>query len=116
MRDPAMEKVLLQNNGQLPSSSGSAQAATSGTAAKAGWTRASSRSNASGKLRAVFVPVTTGITGATDIEVLTGLKQGDEIVTGRYQVLRALKSGRRQTRQHPCNRGHIVDLVLIVLS
>ena len=52
-----------------------------------------SLSTASGKLRAIFVPVTTGVTGATDIEVLSGLKQGDEIVTGRYQVLRALKSG-----------------------
>ena len=46
-----------------------------------------------GKLRANFVPVTTGVTGATDIEVLSGLKQGDEIVIGRYQILRALKSG-----------------------
>jgi HlyD family secretion protein len=39
------------------------------------------------------VPVTTGITGATDIEVLSGLKEGDEIVTGRYKVLRTLKAG-----------------------
>ncbi len=45
------------------------------------------------KLRAVFVPVGTGVTGATDIEVLNGLKAGDEIVTGRYKVLRSLKSG-----------------------
>ena len=30
----------------------------------------------SGKLRAKFVPVTTGITGATDIEVLSGLNEG----------------------------------------
>ena len=45
------------------------------------------------KLRAIFVPVTTGITGATDIEVLGGLQPGDEIVTGRYRILRALKSG-----------------------
>src|SRR6202789_2166289 len=45
------------------------------------------------KLRAVFVPVTTGVTGATDIEVLSGVNAGDEIVTGRYKVLRALKSG-----------------------
>ena len=45
------------------------------------------------KLRAEFVPVTTGVTGATDIEVLSGLKEGDQIVTGRYQILRALKSG-----------------------
>jgi HlyD family secretion protein len=44
-------------------------------------------------LRAHFVPVTTGVTGATDIEVLSGLKEGDEIVTGHYQVLRTLKSG-----------------------
>ena len=45
------------------------------------------------QLRVNFVPVTTGITGATDIEVLSGLKAGDEIVTGRYKILRALKSG-----------------------
>ncbi len=45
------------------------------------------------KLRVMFVPVKTGITGATDIEVLGGLKVGDEIVTGRYKVLRTLKSG-----------------------
>jgi HlyD family secretion protein len=44
-----------------------------------------------GKLRAKFVPVTTGITGATDIEVLSGLTEGQEIVTGPYKTLRALK-------------------------
>ena len=46
-----------------------------------------------GKLRATFVPVTTGITGATDIEVLSGLTEGQEIVTGPFKTLRALKSG-----------------------
>ena len=46
-----------------------------------------------GKQRVNFVPVTTGITGATDIEVLGGLKAGDQIVTGRYKILRTLKSG-----------------------
>jgi HlyD family secretion protein len=46
-----------------------------------------------GKLRAKFIPVTTGITGATDIEVLSGLNEGQEIVTGPYKTLRALKSG-----------------------
>ena len=46
-----------------------------------------------GKLRAKFVPVTTGITGATDVEVLSGLKEGDEIVTGPFRTLRALKDG-----------------------
>jgi HlyD family secretion protein len=42
---------------------------------------------------AIFVPVTTGISGTTDIEVLSGLKQGDEIVTGSYKVLRTLRNG-----------------------
>jgi HlyD family secretion protein len=42
---------------------------------------------------AVFVPVTTGISGTTDIEVLSGLKQGDEIVTGSYKTLRTLRNG-----------------------
>ena len=44
-----------------------------------------------GKDRVHFVKVTTGITGATDIEVLSGLQPGDRIVTGTYQVLRDLK-------------------------
>ena len=45
------------------------------------------------KERVRFVPVTTGVTGATDIEVLSGPRQGDTIVTGRYKILRTLKSG-----------------------
>jgi len=45
-----------------------------------------------GKLRVQFKPVTTGITGATDIEVLSGLKEGDEIVIGPYKTLRGLKN------------------------
>jgi HlyD family secretion protein len=45
-----------------------------------------------GKLRVKFVPVTTGITGATDIEVLSGLTEGQEIVTGPFKTLRILKS------------------------
>ena len=45
------------------------------------------------KLKAAFVPVDTGITGTTDIEVTSGLKAGDEIVTGSYKTLRELKSG-----------------------
>lgn len=46
-----------------------------------------------GRLRAAFVPVTTGITGATEIEVLSGLNNGTEIVTGPYKTLRDLKGG-----------------------
>jgi HlyD family secretion protein len=43
--------------------------------------------------KAEFVPVETGIPGTTDIEVLRGLKEGDEIVTGSYKVLRTMKPG-----------------------
>jgi HlyD family secretion protein len=42
--------------------------------------------------KAEFVSVHTGITGTTDIEVLDGLKPGDEIVTGSYKVLRTLRN------------------------
>ena len=40
--------------------------------------------------KAVFKKVETGITGATDIEVLTGLNDGDQIITGTYQVIRTI--------------------------
>jgi HlyD family secretion protein len=43
--------------------------------------------------KAMFVPVTTGITGTADIEVLDGLKEGDEVITGSYKVLRTLRPG-----------------------
>jgi HlyD family secretion protein len=43
--------------------------------------------------KATFVPVSTGITGTTDIEVLDGLKEGDEVITGSYKILRTLKPG-----------------------
>jgi HlyD family secretion protein len=43
--------------------------------------------------KAEFVPVQTGIAGVTDIEVTSGLKDGDEIVTGSYKALRTLRPG-----------------------
>jgi len=43
--------------------------------------------------KAEFIPVQTGINGTTDTEVLNGLKEGDEIVTGSYKVLRTMKPG-----------------------
>jgi len=45
--------------------------------------------------RVQFVQVDTGITGVTDIQVDSGLKDGDEIVTGSYKALRSLKPGDR---------------------
>jgi HlyD family secretion protein len=43
--------------------------------------------------KAEFVPVITGIAGTGDIEVITGLNEGDEVVTGSYKILRTLRSG-----------------------
>ena len=40
-----------------------------------------------------FVPVQTGISGERFFEVLEGLKEGDEVVTGTYQAIRDLKDG-----------------------
>ena len=45
--------------------------------------------------KAEFVPVKTGITGVTEIELTEGVKEGDEIVTGSYRALRTLKPGSR---------------------
>ncbi|WP_260705533.1 efflux RND transporter periplasmic adaptor subunit [Edaphobacter flagellatus] len=92
-RDPAKEKAFAASNGKTPGA---------GAVATAGATPVSKPQTVQGvyilqnekkKLRAVFVPVTTGVTGATEIEVTSGLKPGDEIVTGRYKILRSLKSG-----------------------
>src|SRR5947209_13699848 len=46
-----------------------------------------------GNRKAEFRKVETGITGTTDIEVKSGLKSGEEIITGSYKVLRTLKNG-----------------------
>jgi HlyD family secretion protein len=43
--------------------------------------------------KAEFVPVTSGVTGTTDIEVLNGLQEGDEVITGSYKILRTLRPG-----------------------
>jgi len=40
-----------------------------------------------------FRKVETGITGATEIEVTSGLNPGDQIVTGSYQTIRTIKNG-----------------------
>ncbi len=41
--------------------------------------------------KAVFRKVQTGINGATDVEVTSGLEPGEEIVTGPYQAIRTMK-------------------------
>jgi len=55
--------------------------------------------------RAEFQTVQTGITGATDIEVLSGLNEGDQIITGSYKVIRTL---RNQAKVKVDNKGPII--------
>jgi len=43
--------------------------------------------------RAVFRPVTIGIAGQLEYEVLSGLEGGEEVVSGPYKVLRTLEVG-----------------------
>jgi HlyD family secretion protein len=90
-RDVAAEKVLAANAGKPPTGVAAtpAGAATKPQLVQGVYVVRTDHK----KLRAEFVPVTTGVTGSTDIEVLNGLKEGDQIVTGRYRILRALKSG-----------------------
>jgi HlyD family secretion protein len=46
-----------------------------------------------------FVEVTTGITGESDIEVISGLSAGTEVITGPSRVLKTLKDGTSVKRQ-----------------
>jgi HlyD family secretion protein len=86
-RDVAAEKELAANNGKPP-------ADTPANPPKSQLVQGVYVISKNGsKMHVSFAPVSTGVTGATEIEVLSGLKPGDEIVTGRYKILRSLKSG-----------------------
>jgi HlyD family secretion protein len=43
--------------------------------------------------KAVFVPVKTGIAGEKYFEVLSGLKEGDEVIIGPFASVRELADG-----------------------
>lgn len=88
-----------EKDGKAPSTNPSTARAsgnsdTSGTISQ---TKASKKKEQQGVFlvrdgKAVFVPVTTGITGQTDIEVKSGLKEGDELITGPFKTLRTIKT------------------------
>lgn len=42
--------------------------------------------------QASFKKVETGITGTTEIEVTSGLQEGEEIITGSYKIIRTLRN------------------------
>jgi HlyD family secretion protein len=52
--------------------------------------------------KAKFVAVETGITGESDIQILSGLNGGEEVITGPSRILNTLKDGtlvKRQTKK-----------------
>lgn len=90
-RDPAQEKALADAVGKRPNGP---TPVTAGDKAKTQLVQGVYVLHKSGKKTSVvFVPVKTGVTGSTEIEVLGGVSDGDEIVTGPYKILRTLKSG-----------------------
>ena len=88
-RDPSVEATFAKNNGKADPNA-AVEASNKKSASIQGVYVVRQEK---GKLRSIFKPVQTGVTGATDIEVTSGLAPGDEIVTGRFKILRTLKSG-----------------------
>ncbi len=86
-RDPATEAQLFKDHGSA--AKGAVAAATRQQTTEGVYVLVHDKKT----LRVRFTPVTTGISGATDVEVLSGVHEGDEIATGRFKILRILKSG-----------------------
>jgi HlyD family secretion protein len=55
--------------------------------------------------RAVFTPVTTGIAGERYFEVTSGLKPGDQVITGPFASVRELADGAQIKLTPPPRRG-----------
>jgi HlyD family secretion protein len=54
--------------------------------------------------KAAFIPVKTGIAGDKYFEVLSGLKAGDEVITGPFNSVRDLKEGDAVKPEDPKDR------------
>jgi len=52
-----------------------------------------------------FAPVTTGLSGESNIEITKGLSEGQEIVTGPFKALRDLKDGSKVKEQKEEKEG-----------
>jgi HlyD family secretion protein len=92
---PIQALTMHDPNDDKPKSQGEVQAASTSSTPKSAPVQGvyALDKDKNGKLRVKFVTVTTGITGATDVEVLSGLTEGEEIVTGPFKTLRTLKGG-----------------------
>ena len=52
--------------------------------------------------KAKFVEVETGIIGESDRQIISGLKEGDQVITGPSRILNTLKEGaavKKQTKK-----------------
>lgn len=57
------------------------------------------------KKTAVFAAVTAGMTGETQVEIQSGLSEGDEVITGPFKSLREIKDGDRVRLEEPKKEG-----------
>lgn len=55
--------------------------------------------------RAKFIPVETGITGDSDIQILSGLSEGQEVITGPSKILNTLKEDAQVRKQEKQGGG-----------
>jgi HlyD family secretion protein len=51
-----------------------------------------------------FVPVATGLSGDSNIEIVRGVKEGDQIVTGPFRALRDIKDGSKVREQEDTSK------------
>ncbi len=51
-----------------------------------------------------FVPISVGIAGERHFEVLSGMSEGDDVVTGPFDVIRSLTTGDRIETTGPAGR------------
>lgn len=55
---------------------------------------------------AKFAPVKTGLTGEGDVEIVSGLRAGQQIVTGPFRALREIKDGSKVKEQEAGKSDH----------
>ncbi|OFW03985.1 MAG: hypothetical protein A3H96_16210 [Acidobacteria bacterium RIFCSPLOWO2_02_FULL_67_36] len=97
VHEPKTDRRRRAAAAAAPDASGTAQAAD-GTAAAAGSAKPGNKKETEGVFvvrngAAEFVPVKTGIAGDKYFEVLSGLKEGDQVIVGPFNSVRDLADG-----------------------
>jgi Multidrug resistance efflux pump len=102
-------QALVEREPNQPGQGGSGTKATPSPSPQASSDKAKDRKAIRGVYvvqnnKAMFKPVTTGITGENDIEIVSGLNEGEEIITGPYRQLRNLKDDMAIKREDKSKR------------